>query len=259
MRLPPGSVRSRWPRVCSLGAEDLCLSEVDLCLLQLRVKIYVCSCCPLLLVSALRLLPRGESLSAAPFEPSTDLSFSLQLNLNPYDVRLSCDRDESADGPLCYKQMGWIETYLNKPEIRAELGVGEGTFASCNMEVNKAFSMQGDAMHNSAGLLPELLEDGIRVLIYNGVEDFMCNHVGNAAWMEALPSIYSTEYAAANTTSFIVNHRSAGDVRTAGLSKKGAAGAFTFVRIEGAGHMVPFDKPVEALVMFEKWLKDESL
>lgn len=29
------------------------------------------------------------------------------------DVRKTCDRD-GADGPLCYKQMGWIETYLNK-------------------------------------------------------------------------------------------------------------------------------------------------
>lgn len=34
--------------------------------------------------------------------------------------------------------------------------------------------MSGDNMHNSAKLLPELLHNGIRLLIYAGEDDFMC-------------------------------------------------------------------------------------
>lgn len=43
------------------------------------------------------------------------------------------------------------------------------------MQVNQAFQFQGDVSHNTAALLPPLLEDGIRVLIYAGNADFMCN------------------------------------------------------------------------------------
>ena len=38
----------------------------------------------------------------------------------------------------------------------------------CNMKINQAFMMQGDGMHNAAALLPELVEDGVRLLIYAG-------------------------------------------------------------------------------------------
>jgi cathepsin A (carboxypeptidase C) len=41
-------------------------------------------------------------------------------------------------------------------------------FQSCNMEVNQAFMFQGDGMHNSGLLLPELVNEGIRLLVYAG-------------------------------------------------------------------------------------------
>ena len=89
--------------------------------------------------------------------------------MNPYDVRRKCDRSESKDGPLCYKQMGWIETWLNNPTNKAALGVDPSkTFESCNMQVNQAFTLAGDGMHNSAALLPELINDGVRLLVYAG-------------------------------------------------------------------------------------------
>ena len=83
--------------------------------------------------------------------------------------------------------MGWIETYLNKPEIKKQLGApSDRTFESCNMQINQAFMcvwvpspiicflneslelsrFNGDVSHNTAALIPPMLEDGIRVLIY---------------------------------------------------------------------------------------------
>jgi cathepsin A (carboxypeptidase C) len=35
-----------------------------------------------------------------------------KLGLNPYDVRKKCDRAEDKDGPLCYREMGYIETLV---------------------------------------------------------------------------------------------------------------------------------------------------
>lgn len=58
---------------------------------------------------------------------------------------------------------------MNDPKNKAVLGVNpEQTFASCNMAVNQGFMMQGDGAHNSAALLPDLVNSGIRLLVYAG-------------------------------------------------------------------------------------------
>jgi cathepsin A (carboxypeptidase C) len=65
--------------------------------------------------------------------------------------------------------MSWIETWMNDPKVKTTLGVSpDRNFASCNMEVNQAFTMNGDGMHNSALLLPELIDDGVKLLVYAG-------------------------------------------------------------------------------------------
>ena len=58
---------------------------------------------------------------------------------------------------------------MNQPEVKAALGVNpQRTFESCNMGITKSFLLQGDAMHNTAALLPPLINDGVRLLVYAG-------------------------------------------------------------------------------------------
>lgn len=65
--------------------------------------------------------------------------------------------------------MGWIEAWMNNADNKKALGVPASlTFQSCNMDVNQAFFSQGDGMKNSAALLPPLIEDGVRLLVYAG-------------------------------------------------------------------------------------------
>ena len=98
---------------------------------------------------------------------TTHFTLCAESGLNPYDARRKCD--PAKDGPLCYKQMDWIDTWLNEPKVIAELGANpDRTFESCNMDINLAFMMQGDSMHNSALLLPDLINDGVRLLVYAG-------------------------------------------------------------------------------------------
>jgi hypothetical protein len=71
--------------------------------------------------------------------------------------------------------MQWIETWMNDASNKIALGVDPSmTFSSCNMEVNQAFALQGDGMHNSAALLPELIDDGVRLLVYAGNAGAQC-------------------------------------------------------------------------------------
>jgi len=184
-----------------------------------------------------------------------------QTGLNLYDVRRKCDRSKDADGPLCYKEMGWIETWMNEAKNKAALGVDPSrTFESCNMEINQAFMLQGDGMHNSASLLPELIDHGVRLLVYAGNADMMCNYIGNEAWVENLANKFHKEFKAAPSIQWVTarSGRVAGEVRTAGGSGYGA-GNLTFVNVYQAGHMVPHDQPEAALDLFVRWISDASL
>jgi hypothetical protein len=58
---------------------------------------------------------------------------------------------------------------MNDPKNKVALGVDPSrNFEACSTEINQAFMYQGDGMHNSALLLPELIEDGVRLLVYAG-------------------------------------------------------------------------------------------
>ncbi|KZO96372.1 alpha/beta-hydrolase [Calocera viscosa TUFC12733] len=182
-----------------------------------------------------------------------------QLGLNPYDVRRTCDREK--DGSLCYEELTWIETYLNDDGNKAELGVDtQRGYQGCNMDVNRAFFSQGDSMHDTAALLPPLLEDGIRLLIYAGNADFMCNAIGNLEWVVALENKYAPEFRNQSNTPYVAltSGKVVGEVRSAGGGGVGA-GNLAYVQIYEAGHMVPFDQPEAALDMFTRWISDVPL
>jgi carboxypeptidase C (cathepsin A) len=182
-----------------------------------------------------------------------------QTGRNLYDVRKSCDR--SKDGDLCYKQMTWIDTWMNSAANKAALGVNPDIkFQSCNMQVNQGFLFQGDGMHNSALLLPELVNDGVRLLVYAGNADSMCNYIGNERWVDALETKFSKEFQKSTPLPWVTieDSRVAGLVRSAGGGGE-TAGNVTFVTVYEAGHMVPFDQPEAALDMFTRWVSDVPL
>lgn len=85
------------------------------------------------------------------------------------------------DGPLCYKELEWIDTYMNRPDVKDALGANSPrNFTACNIPMNLEFMFQGDGMRNSKALLPDLINDGIRLLVYAGNVDMMCNYIVRA-------------------------------------------------------------------------------
>jgi hypothetical protein len=99
--------------------------------------------------------------------------FSVELSINPFDVRKPCD---DPDG-MCYVEVKWIETWMNNAENKLRLGVPANVnFSSCNDRVHVAFDKSGDGMHNAGALFTGLLNDGIRLLVFSG-------NAGNAVYL----------------------------------------------------------------------------
>lgn len=70
-----------------------------------------------------------------------------------------------------------IDKYLNQPPIRSKLGIPKSRpeFSGCSERVNTAFSEHTDIGRTSEFHMAQLLERGVRVLLYDGVLDlFWC-------------------------------------------------------------------------------------
>jgi cathepsin A (carboxypeptidase C) len=167
---------------------------------------------------------------------------------NVYDVRGKCEDSSN----LCYPQLGWISTLLNKPVVMKALGVEVDSYDSCNFDINRNFLFQGDWMQPFHRLVPSLLEK-IPVLIYAGDADFICNWLGNKAWTEALEWPGHGKFSPMNMTDLRIDGEKEG--RKIGEVK--SHGNLTFMRLHAGGHMVPLDQPEASLEFFNRWISKE--
>ncbi|GBF95389.1 serine carboxypeptidase-like enzyme [Raphidocelis subcapitata] len=162
--------------------------------------------------------------------------------VNVYDIRKDCD------GPLCY-DFSDADAYLNSAAVRKALGVGDRSWQECNMLVHAGF--WGDFMRDFGAKLVPLLEDGVRVMIYAGDQDLICNWLGNRRWVDALDWAGKEGWAQAQEQTWTVKGQPAGAVTSYdGLS---------FVKVFQAGHMVPMDQPQAALDMISRFTRGKPL
>lgn len=96
-----------------------------------------------------------------------------------------------------------------------------------------AFGKSGDIIYaNSFEKLEALLEKGVRVVLYYGDADYICNWFGGEAVSLAVNYTHAAEFRAAGYAPFVVNGTEYGAVRE--------KGNFSFVRIYESGHQVPY-------------------
>ncbi|PSR89928.1 Serine carboxypeptidase-like [Actinidia chinensis var. chinensis] len=157
-------------------------------------------------------------------------------NINYYDIRKQCE------GSLCY-DFSNLETFLNQKSVRAALGVGNIEFVSCSSTVYQAMLM--DWMRNLEVGIPALLEDGIKVLIYAGEYDLICNWLGNSQWVHAMAWSGQKNFTAAPTVPFVVDGAEKGQLKS--------HGPLNLLKVHDAGHMVPMDQPKASLEMLKRW------
>ena len=151
--------------------------------------------------------------------------------VNPYDVRVPCGSSQ-----LCY-DFSNIDNYLAQDAVREALGIPpRERWTECSKVVDIVMVYGGDWMKTFDSHVAEVLESGVRGLIYAGEYDFICNWMGNNAWTTILEWEGGDEFGKAKNTTWVTEKgEEAGSYRS--------AAGLTFLKVKDAGHMVPRDQP----------------
>ena len=154
-----------------------------------------------------------------------------------YDVRIPC-----AVPPLCYNFSN-INTFMNTPEVQTSLGVNR-PWTVCNHTVHAA--LLGDVNKEFETDVALTLEKGVKVLVYSGKVDYICNYKGGLAWTSAMNWPGKSQFNAKSFIDWNFNGKKVGASRS--------YSNLTFLEVENAGHLVPHDQPEVALEMLQQFL-----
>ncbi|KAG6897684.1 hypothetical protein C0992_012433 [Termitomyces sp. T32_za158] len=152
----------------------------------------------------------------------------------PFQSINACVRMKTVpcEGELCYAENDVIKRYLDLPETRALLGVeSPSNFSACSSVVNQGFNDHMDKWASPTQYyVSNLLDRGVRILIYAGTYDWQCNWVANKLWVDKLEWSRSEVYKAQGWRNWEVDGKVVGEVKSSEL--------LTFATIRGAGHMI---------------------
>ena len=140
----------------------------------------------------------------------------------------------------------YFADYLNLASTQDALGVNLN-YTESNNDVYYAFQKTGDFVYpNFLSDLETILNNSVRVALYHGDADYICNWFGGQAVSLQVDYVHSAEFRAAGYAPFVVDGTEYGEVRQ--------YGNFSFMTIYEAGHEVPFYQPLASLAMFSRVL-----
>lgn len=146
----------------------------------------------------------------------------------------------------------WYPDYLNQPEIRKAIHVGNTTYGGNAKDCEKNLL---EDFHDS--LRPELQQllaaEGVRVLIYSGQLDII---IAAALTERFLPYVQFPGQAAFAAAQKKVWRVEGGDAEVAGFVRE--IPGFQQVIVRGSGHIVPFDQPRRSMDMITRFVEGRT-
>ncbi|EFJ11686.1 serine carboxypeptidase-like enzyme [Selaginella moellendorffii] len=138
------------------------------------------------------------------------------------------------------------ESYLNQRSVQASLnlassGNSTNSWKLCNAKASEYYQAS-DIIVSMLPLYKSLIQKKLRIWIYSGDADGVVSTLSTRSWIKELNLTSQTPW-------FAWSHKD----KVAGWSQ--AYNGLTFLTVLGAGHMVPQDKPQQALSLFEHFLK----
>jgi carboxypeptidase C (cathepsin A) len=138
-------------------------------------------------------------------------------------------------------------TFLN--DSRKNFGVPDNVYyVPGNDDIYNAFA--ADISRSYAGDVIALLNKNVRVLIYNGQDDFVVNTAGVLNYLNSLNWVGISAWKRQRKQTWTIH----GQVR--GWAK--VYNNLWFVLVNGAGHMVPTDRPESAFNMLGHFIFDSK-
>ncbi|KAE8380183.1 Alpha/Beta hydrolase protein [Aspergillus bertholletiae] len=177
---------------------------------------------------------------------------------NRFDITAPCEIDE-----LCYKKASYIQKYLNSPAVWNALSPPDEIkeYALESSAVVQAFDTTPEGMTSSSDAVASLLSHGVHFLAYQGNLDLACNTAGTLRWADSLSWKGQVEFASTPLrpwTSTVTGHND-----TVGMTKEvwvkidrqaETASRFAFITVDGAGHLLPQDRPDVAFDILTRWI-----
>lgn len=145
-------------------------------------------------------------------------------------------------------------SYLNS--IMSTIGA-DVDWAMTSSFVYSNFIRTGDWMRDSSPELENVINAGVRTLIYDGDADLLCNYKGVELLLDSLNTTFSDEWHQQEFQNWTVSGQ------VTGLYKN--AGTLSYVRVYGAGHEVPaytygnLSIGQAALQMFNQIMENQSI
>ncbi|EEA21196.1 hypothetical protein EYB25_008653 [Talaromyces marneffei] len=141
-------------------------------------------------------------------------------------------------------------TYLSKSAVVKAIGA-QTSYQECpNAPYNK-FASTGDNPRSFLSTLSSVVQSGINVLVWAGDADWICNWLGNYGVANAVNFSGHAEFSAKNLAPYTVNGVEKGMFKN--------VNNFSFLKVYGAGHEVPFYQPETALQVFEQILQKKPI
>ncbi|XP_012842586.1 PREDICTED: serine carboxypeptidase-like 33 [Erythranthe guttata] len=143
----------------------------------------------------------------------------------------------------CYSK--YAEAYFNKIEVQKALHVTSGRvkWTVCNDSVFRTYNY---TVFSVLPIYKKLIKGGLKIWMYSGDADGRVPVIGTRYCVEAMGLTIKKPW-----TSWFYNNQVAGRV----VEYQG----LTLVTIRGAGHLVPLNKPNEALALIHAYLSNHPL
>ncbi|KAI6041478.1 Alpha/Beta hydrolase protein [Pisolithus marmoratus] len=162
-------------------------------------------------------------------------------NYDPYDLR----QNSSALFPPEY-----YVNFLSTESVKKQIGA-ETTYRECPYKPYYKIINTGDMSRSFLPELSQLVNSGLKVLIWAGDADIICNWVGVYAAVLAMDWYGNKELNNTSLTNITLNGTPIASVAN--------VDNFTFARVFGAGHEVPAFQPAAALEIFTQVIRGEQL
>lgn len=218
--------------------------------------------------------PEGNTLDKALTDCLSELGqpgAADRININTCEGVLSTFLDVTRSGDQCYNMydvrlkdsypscgMNWppdlkdVTPYLRQQDVVDALHINGDKrtgWSECSGSVSSNFRAQKSKA--SISLVPQLLDDGLPILLFSGAKDMICNHLGTEDMISSMEwgggtgmETSSGVYAPKRDWYF--------EGEAAGLWQE--ARNLTYVLFHNSSHMVPFDYPRRTRDMLDRFM-----